>query len=374
MKNFDSCSFPTEFNEIIKQLDHFTPYEYSSSRNYLDGSVSYLSPYISRGVISTKFVLDYLTKKGYNLRKIEKYIQELAWRDYWQEIWIHKNIDIDLKHTQPDFLHYEVPSNIINASTNIQSINNGIHHLVENGYIHNHIRMYIAMLTCNIGKAHWLLPAKWMYYHLLDHDWGSNALSWQWVAGANSNKKYYANQANINKYTHSYQIGTYLDTTYENLEELQLPIDLKDTSQLNLSTKLPISSEINIDTTIPTYIYNSYNLDPLWNQYLDGNRILLLEPSHFENYPVSEKVINFILNLSQNIQGIQLFVGEFETLQKQLGVSAIYYKEHPTVIHYKGNKEERDWIANVKGYYPSFFKYWKFVKKEIFNNTYHEPI
>ena len=35
-----------------------------------------------------------------------------------------------------------------------------------------------------------------MYYHLLDGDWASNALSWQWVAGSNASKKYYANQAN----------------------------------------------------------------------------------------------------------------------------------------------------------------------------------
>ena len=50
-----------------------------------------------------------------------------------------------------------------------------------------------------------------MYYHLLDGDWASNALSWQWVAGSNANKKYYANQDNINKYFNSSQKQTFLD-------------------------------------------------------------------------------------------------------------------------------------------------------------------
>ena len=33
------------------------------------------------------------------------------------------------------------------------------------------------------------------------------------------------------------------------------------------------------------------------------NRVLLLEPSHFKQYPVSDKVIEFIINLSKNING-----------------------------------------------------------------------
>ena len=54
--------------------------------------------------------------------------------------------------------------------------------------------MYIASIVCNIAKSHWKLPTKWFYYYLLDGDLASNNLSWQWVCGANSSKKYYANQ------------------------------------------------------------------------------------------------------------------------------------------------------------------------------------
>mgnify|MGYP006195700273 CR=1 FL=1 len=60
--------------------------------------------------------------------------------------------------------------------------------------------MYLAAMVCNNAKSHWLTPARWMYYHLLDGDLASNALSWQWVAGTFSHKKYIANQQNINKY------------------------------------------------------------------------------------------------------------------------------------------------------------------------------
>ena len=58
---------------------------------------------------------------------------------------------------------------------------------------------------------------KWMYYHLLDGDWASNSLSWQWVVGSNANKKYVFNQANLNKYSKTYQSATYIDSDYSNL-------------------------------------------------------------------------------------------------------------------------------------------------------------
>ena len=84
----------TDYSEILKKMDSIDPVNYSRNRNFIDGSVSKLSPYISRGVISTKFVFQYLIKKGYEFSKIEKFIQELCWRDYWQLIWVEKkNLD-----------------------------------------------------------------------------------------------------------------------------------------------------------------------------------------------------------------------------------------------------------------------------------------
>ena len=46
-----------------------------------------------------------------------------------------------------------------------------IQEFYESGYIHNHMRMYIAAVCCNVGQYHWLKPAQWMYYYLLDGDW-----------------------------------------------------------------------------------------------------------------------------------------------------------------------------------------------------------
>ena len=227
--------------------------------------------------------------------------------------------------------------------------------------MHNHLRMYTAGICCNIGQYHWLRPAKWMYFHLLDGDWGSNALSWQWVAGTNSNKKYIANQENINKYCHTKDKGTFLDKSYEELTKYNLvPKELQEEISLEYNYDLPKNELLKIDKKLPTFIYNSYNLDSNWKKEDNANRILLFEPSHFKKYPISNKVINFITELSREIEGIIIAVMEFDDLMKIVKKeSNIFFKEHPFNNHYKGNMEERDWIFPELDARGSFFSYWK---------------
>ena len=51
----------------------------------------------------------------------------------------------------------------------------------------------------------------------------------------------------------------------------------------------------------PTLIYNFYNLDPQWKKY-NANRILLIEPSVFENYPISKKSMEFMINFRKTLK------------------------------------------------------------------------
>jgi deoxyribodipyrimidine photo-lyase len=359
--------FPTTQEEIMQRIRSIDPIKYGKNRNFIDGSVTYLSPYISRGVISTKQILSSVLERGYSPKSIEKFIQELAWRDYWQQIWIAKGeaINSDLKNLQQPIASTEMVKSIAAAKTGISAIDTAIVDFYKTGYLHNHLRMYIASLACNTAQCHWKYPAKWMYYHLLDADWASNALSWQWVAGANSNKKYYANQENINKYCYSNQKETFLDLPYSAFENLEIPEILQEVGLLDLTTPLPRALPIQIDASLPTLLYNLYNLDSLWKKGVVANRVLLLEPSHFEEYPVSQKTLDFVLALSENIENIQVFVGEFPDLKSTYPVGAVYFKEHPLNQHYKGIEESRDWMFPVEGYYRSFFAFWKKCKKNL---------
>ncbi len=359
--------FPTSLGEITQRVRLVDPIRYGRSRNFIDGAVTYLSPYISRGVISTKQVLSSVLERGYPPKSIEKFIQELAWRDYWQQTWKVKEdaINRDLKNTQHPVVTTKMSKAIAEAKTGIWAIDDAIVDFYKTGYLHNHLRMYVASITCNMAQCHWKYPAKWMYYHLLDADWASNALSWQWVAGANSNKKYYANQENINKYCYSNQRGSFLDVPYDAFESLSVPEVLQEASLLDLTTPLPEAVPIQVDASLPTMLYNFYNLDPHWKKDWVANRILILEPSHFKEYPVSQKTLDFVFELSKNIENMQVFVGEFSELEKTYQPGEVHYKEHPLNKHYKGVEESRDWMFPVEGDFRSFFAFWKKCKKNL---------
>jgi deoxyribodipyrimidine photo-lyase len=359
-------NFETSYEVIQDLITCIDPVEYAKTRNYVNGAVTYLSPYISRGVISTNQVLEEVLKKGYALREMESFVKELCWRDYFQRVGQEKDLNSAIKQDQTTVLNSGIPVSILNATTGIAGVDQAIQHLYRTGYMHNHCRMYTASLVCNVAKSHWLNPAKWMYYHLLDGDWASNACSWQWVSGANSNKNYYANQENINKYTLTNQTDTFLDRSYESIESMEIPAQLAESEKLILEAPLPAGDLSTPELNRPTFIYNYYNLDPLWHRDEPGNRILLIEPDFFAAYPISKACMDFMLALGKNIPNLQVYVGSFETLATHIQPDTIYYKEHPLNKGYRGNQESRDWITQqVSGYFPSFFSYWKVVEKQI---------
>jgi deoxyribodipyrimidine photo-lyase len=358
--------FPTKYDEILARIQQVDPIHYGVTRNFLEGAVTYLSPYIARGVISTKMVLDIILAKGYQLAEIESFVKELAWRDYFQRLGQVRNLETEIKFPQTEIENHEIPLAVVTAQSGIHAIDQAIQQLYSHGYMHNHLRMYTAALVTNIAKSHWLLPSKWMYYHLLDGDFASNRCSWQWVCGANSNKQYVANQENINRFAGTQQHSTYLDRPYESLPPKKVPIELLETTELSLETRLPNPEKILVDTSLPTFIYTYYNLDPMWHLEEAGNRILLLDPEFFKEHPVSSNVLNFAMELANNIENIQLFVGSFSELKESYSLSEIYFKEHPLNQGYSGIEEPRDWISTeITGFFPSFFAYWKPLNKEL---------
>ncbi len=356
----------TEYTKILAQIQTIDPLRYGKTRNYINGAVTNLSPFVSRGLISTKQIMNTLLEK-FSFNQCERFFQQLAWRDYFQRVAQH-NPSIDLigvKSNQVGAEFSEMPESVFNHATGITAIDYAISKLYSDGQMHNHARMYVASIVCNVAKTNWQIPAKWMYYHLLDADYASNFLSWQWVCGAFSSKLYFANQENINKYSDTNDRATFLDRDYESLSNILIPSELINRVGINLKTIFPKFQDIDIDSNIPTLLYNYYNIDPMWHSTENVNRILLLEPSHFERFPISEKNLQFFLELSKNIPQLQIFVGEFSELNNLLAQKTNFiFKEHPLFQHYEGQKEEREWMfPEVNGNFSSFFKFWQAATK-----------
>jgi len=102
--------FPTSYDLIVERINAISPIKYAKTRNFINGDVSYLSPYISRGVISVQQIKKAVLQKGYKPYEIEKFLQELAWREYYQRVWQVKKEELfaDLKQPQTDFLHHQI--------------------------------------------------------------------------------------------------------------------------------------------------------------------------------------------------------------------------------------------------------------------------
>ncbi len=355
----------TEIKAINESIVSFDAKKYSYTRNYVDGNISFLSPYISRGVISTKTIYNALKKRYNKFSEIEKYVQELAWRDYFQLIFEEKDVTRNLKNENQSYISFDgFPIVFEQAKTGIKFIDDSILNLYKSGYMHNHVRMYVASLICNFSNSHFYNPSKWMYYHLLDGDIASNCLNWQWISGASRNNRYLFNQDNLNKYSKTNQKNTFIDISYEHIDKVQPPKDFDKLTIFNKQAELPVSDTFTLDNDKPLCVYNYYNLDPAWRSDIDCNRILLFEPSIFKKFPVGKKAIEFSLSLSKNIPNIKVFTGEFKDLVKEY-TNKIFYKQHPLNYNYHGTEDSRDWLTTIKGYYPSFFSFWKKAKKEL---------
>ena len=359
--------FLIDYQTLLENIKAIDPVPYAHTRNYLDGKVSYLSPFITHGVISTDQVARSVLEV-HSAKNSEKFCQELAWREFFHRVWQEHEDDIfqDLRQEQEMVVSAEIPSVIKKADTGIDTIDLGIRLLYDTGYMHNHARMWTASLVCNIALTHWFQGAKWLYYHLLDGDLASNTLSWQWVAGSFSNKKYYANQDNLNKYSKHDQKNTYLDVSYEEIDQLTIPDEFEQRCALKLPCQLPESTieELPSDQQ-PIFLRSIWNLDPYWKKDDEGHHILLIEPKHFQKWPINSKRWQFILHWAKQIEGCEILVKDFDELN--IGdQQMIYFREYPAIHHWHGECEQRPFFYdNAEGYYKSFFAFWKVAQNKL---------
>lgn len=358
-------SYLRSYAEMLAHIDSIDPVAYAKTRNQLDGAVTKLSPYISRGILPLPVVRDRLLER-HAVRDCQKLIQELAWREYFQRVWWDKGDDIfrDLRFSRDDWRHGELVSALVDARTGIEVLDEAVKELYETGYLHNHNRMWLASVACNLGKVHWHDMGRWMFYHLIDADPASNFCSWQWVAGTSVNKRYTVNQSLLNGCSDSDQTGTFLEFEREDMERRPVPEALQPSEPFDLPPGYP-ESDTHIANQPSVHLYTPWTLDPQWRKDEPAQRILIIDPAFFDRYPVSAEVFDFIVRQGKTvIPDLQVFVGQPHELSEISGVSEVRVIAHQTNQDWLVRFDEPQWLfPEVDGYYPSFFKYWQAVTK-----------
>ena len=190
-----------------KALQKVDPARYGKTRNFFTGAVTRLSPYIRYGVLSLREIRDYVFERVQNQDEANKLINELGWRDYWQRLYI--KLGDGIWQDQEDYKTGYTPSqyapdlanDITEGTTERVCIDSFSRDLRETGYLHNHARMWLAAYIVHWRRIRWQIGAKWFLEHLLDGDPASNNMSWQWVASTFSQKPYFFNRENLERYT-----------------------------------------------------------------------------------------------------------------------------------------------------------------------------
>ncbi len=188
-------------------LNRLQPQRYGKTRNFLDGSVTRLSPYIRHGVLSLAEVRDAVFRRTQQRQASEKLINELGWRDYWQRLWRrlgdgiwHNQEPLKTGHVATSYAD-ALPVDIASGSTGLACMDGFIAELHSSGWLHNHARMWLASYLVHWRRVRWQTGARWFLRHLLDGDPASNNLSWQWVASSFSHKPYVFNRSNLERYS-----------------------------------------------------------------------------------------------------------------------------------------------------------------------------
>ena len=171
--------------------DHVADYDDGRNLPSKDGS-SRLSPHLHFGEISPVQIWHrFKDKRSQGWKTFEK---ELIWRDYAQNvicqfpaypkesyrdgydsgIWRNPNrghlIQEDLEAWQRGQTGYPI-------------VDAGMRQLWQTGWMHNRVRMITASFLVKHLLIEWTHGERWFWDCLVDADYGSNGVNWQWVSG-----------------------------------------------------------------------------------------------------------------------------------------------------------------------------------------------
>ena len=179
--------------KALEKLKNFIDHKilnYKKNRDFpaLDGT-SALSPYLSSGILSSGQCIFYVFQK-YSEDEIgvKTWINEIIWREFYKYILFHnprvsKNLSFSEKYDKFPWLNNE--DNFISWSkgqTGVPIIDAAMRQLNATGWMHNRLRMIVAMYLTKNLLIDWRKGEKYFMNKLIDGDFASNNGGWQWSA------------------------------------------------------------------------------------------------------------------------------------------------------------------------------------------------
>ena len=193
----DMDAWPAGEADAFARLQEFLEHKinnYSESRNtpILDGT-SRISAYLALGIISPRrCILEALKLNNFEFASgnqgICKWVDEIVWREFYRNIMhsfpkVSCNLpfqdytrDIPWRHSSSEIAAFKT------GNTGFPIIDAAIKQLLSEGWMHNRLRMIVAMFFTKNMLHDWRIGEQFFMEHLIDADFASNNGGWQWSA------------------------------------------------------------------------------------------------------------------------------------------------------------------------------------------------
>lgn len=178
--------------EAHEHLEDFVRHDcsrYGKGRDELSREgTSRLSPYLASGAISPRQIWAALQKKGAHDEGARIFLSEIGWREFAKYTLFHqarlpdtslgqKFEKMPWRKSEKDLLAWQ------QGRTGVPIVDAGMRQLWKTGWMHNRARMIVGSFLTKHLLIDWREGEAWFRDTLVDADWASNAMNWQWVAG-----------------------------------------------------------------------------------------------------------------------------------------------------------------------------------------------
>lgn len=365
--------------EGLRRLAQMQPVAYGKNRNFLDGQVTRLSPYLRHGCLNLAEAIQ--ATKRLASSGADKLLFEFAWRDYWRKVWYANGhaIASDMEPEKVRLRRLAVSDDVQAAATGLPCMDHFVQTLKQSGYLHNHARMWLASYMVHWRGVDWRAGASWMQRLLLDGDQASNNLSWQWVASTFGSKPYFFNKENLSKYSankfcQNCQAACPFDDSYEALSERlfepsSAPVKIVKNPTLRPSPKFAGQHTIVLFHDEMLSCENACYAMP-------HKKVFVFDPDLQQEWALHR--LQFIADCLMEMPEVEVWVGHTSAVLEALDAANVFTQNTPNLM-FKGQLQglQVDYLAEPLAYdaeladkitakdLKRFSKYWAIVGSAI---------
>jgi deoxyribodipyrimidine photo-lyase len=162
--------------------------DYQEQRDFpAQAGTSSLSPYLNAGVISSRECWKQAQDMASNV-SVRSWCNELLWRDFYQYVvWHYPHVcknqawnpayaELQWRSDEDEFERWS------QGETGFPLIDAAMKQLLATGWMHNRLRMLVAMFLSKNLMIDWRWGERWFMQHLVDGEFSANNGGWQWSA------------------------------------------------------------------------------------------------------------------------------------------------------------------------------------------------